>query len=117
MGKKRKGGVKKRDGGLSGLQDAVSDEETGVLGEDGIMGEVDQWEKDVYEKIVAADADKSGSISVSELFSVIKAAGDEVREAAKGGIPISTLNPDSDGDGKVEKWEVETDLGVARSTT
>ena len=45
MGKKRKGGHKKRDGGLSGLQDAVSDEETGVLGEDGIMGEVDQWEK------------------------------------------------------------------------
>ena len=53
MGKKRKGGVKKRDGGLSGLQDAVSDEETGVLGEDGIMGEVDQWEKGEDERILS----------------------------------------------------------------
>merc|ERR1719464_808802 len=47
------GGVKKRDGGLSGLQDAVSDEETGVLGEDGIMGEVDQWEKGEDERILS----------------------------------------------------------------
>lgn len=30
----------------------------------------------------------------------------QVDEAQKG-IPISTLNPDTDGDGKVEKWEVE----------
>ena len=52
MGKKRKGGHKKRDG-LSGLQDAVSDEETGVLGEDGIMGEVDQWEKGEDERILS----------------------------------------------------------------
>ena len=53
MGKKRKGGFKKRDGGLSGLQDAVSDEETGVLGEDGIMGEVDKWEKGEDERILS----------------------------------------------------------------
>ena len=53
MGKKRKGAYKKRDGGLSGLQDAVSDEETGVLGEDGIMGEVDKWEKGEDERILS----------------------------------------------------------------
>ena len=53
MGKKRKGGFKKRDGGLSGLKDAVSDEDTGVLGEDGIMGEVDQWEKGEDERILS----------------------------------------------------------------
>ena len=30
-----------------------------------------------------------------------------MKEAAKAGIPISSLNPDTDGDGKVEKWEVD----------
>ena len=49
----------------------------------------------------------SGNISVKELFEVIKRSSDEVKEAQKGGIPISTLNPDTDGDGKVEKWEVD----------
>ena len=32
---------------------------------------------------------------------------DEVKEASKGGIPITSLNPDTDGDGKVEKWEMD----------
>ena len=44
MGKKRKGG-KKREGALSSLKDAVSDEETGILGDDGVNGEVEQWER------------------------------------------------------------------------
>ena len=69
------------------------------------MSQIEPWEKDVYDRIVRADEDKSGNISVKELFGVIKRAADEVREAQKGGIPISSLNPDTDGDGKVEKWE------------
>ena len=40
-------------------------------------------------------------ISVKELFGVIKRASDEVKAAQKGGIPIVSLNPDTDGDGKV----------------
>ena len=40
MGKKRKGG-KKREGALSSLKDAVSDEETGILGDDGVNGEAE----------------------------------------------------------------------------
>jgi len=70
-------------------------------------GQVEPWETECYEKIKAADADGSGNISVKELFEVIKRASDEVKEAQKGGIPISTLDPDTDGDGKVEKWEVD----------
>jgi len=70
-------------------------------------GQVEVWETECYEKIKAADADGSGNISVKELFEVIKRSSDEVKEAQKGGIPISTLNPDTDGDGKVEKWEVD----------
>lgn len=70
-------------------------------------GDVADWEQECYDKIVAADADGGGSISVKELFGVIKSASDEVKEAQKGGIPITSLNPDTDGDGKVEKWEME----------
>jgi len=45
MGKRRKGSNKKRDAALAGLKDAVSDDEGGAIGEEGIYGEVDQWEK------------------------------------------------------------------------
>ena len=58
-------------------------------------------------RIVKADTDKSGAISVRNLFDFIRQMSMEVKEAAKGGIPIATLNPDTDGDGKVEKWETE----------
>jgi len=70
-------------------------------------GKIEPWEQECYAKIKAADADGSGNISVKELFDVIKQASEEVKEAQKGGIPIATLNPDTDGDGKVEKWEVD----------
>ena len=52
MGKKRKGG-KRREGGLAGLKDAVSDDEGGVGGEDVIYGDVDRWEKDEDAKILS----------------------------------------------------------------
>ena len=45
MGKKRKGSNKRGDKVLAGLKDAVSDEETGVVGEEGVLGEVDRWER------------------------------------------------------------------------
>jgi len=78
-------------------------------------GKVELWETECYEKIKAADTDGSGHINVKELFGVIHRVGrqgglvpaSEVTEVHKGGIPISTLNPDTDGDGKVEKWEVD----------
>ena len=61
-------------------------------------GTVEPWEKEIFDKIVAADTDNTGKISVRTLFELIIPAD---------GIPITSLNPDSDGDGKVEKWEVE----------
>ena len=70
-------------------------------------GHVDEWEKLVYERILAADLDGDGELSKSELFSAIKRCAVELKEAGKGGIPISSLDPDTDGDGKVEPWEVE----------
>ena len=51
MGKRRKGS-NKRDGGLAGLKNAVSDDEGGVVGEDGVLGEVEQWENDEDQRIL-----------------------------------------------------------------
>ena len=70
-------------------------------------GQVEPWEVEVFERIKAADADASGIISTKELFGTIRKMGQEVKEAKTGGIPIASLNPDSDGDGKVEPWEVD----------
>lgn len=70
-------------------------------------GKIDDWEKEVYGRIVKADTDNTGTISVRNLFDFIKSMSAEVKEAAKGGIPIVSLNPDTDGDGKVEAWEVD----------
>jgi len=70
-------------------------------------GKVEPWEKEVYDRIVAADTDNNVTISVRDLFEFIKKMSDEVKEASKGGIPITSLNPDTDGDGKVEKWEMD----------
>ena len=61
----------------------------------------------MYDRIVAADTDHTGTISVRNLFDFIRSMSNEVREAATGGIPIASLNPDTDGDGKMEKWEVD----------
>ena len=70
-------------------------------------GVVDEMEKAVYERMLAADADGDGYLTRAEVYTVIATATTELREAQKGGIPISTLNPDTDGDGKIEKWEKE----------
>ena len=61
-------------------------------------GIVEPWEKEVFAKITAADKDNTGKIPVRTLLEFIVQAD---------GIPIKSLNPDSDGDGKVEKWELE----------
>lgn len=68
---------------------------------------MEPWERDVYDRIVAADTDHTGFISVRNLFDFIHKMSDEVKEASQGGIPISSLNPDTDGDGKVEPWEID----------
>ena len=60
-------------------------------------GKIDDWEKEVYARIVAADTDHTGSISVRNLFDFIRSMSNEVKEASKGGIPIASLNPDTDG--------------------
>ena len=52
MGKRRKGSNKKRDGGLAGLKNAVSDDEGGVVGEDGVLGDVERWENDEDQRIL-----------------------------------------------------------------
>ena len=43
------------------------------------MSQIEPWEKDVYDRIVRADEDKSGNISVKELFGVIKGAAESDR--------------------------------------
>ena len=70
-------------------------------------GVVDEMEQTVYDKMKAADADADGFLTREEVFHVIASSVNAVREAQKGGIPIFALNPDSDGDGKVERWEVD----------
>ena len=42
----------------------------------------------------------------SRLFALLKSLDDQA--AGKRGIPISSLNPDTNGDGNVAKWEAET---------
>ena len=68
-------------------------------------GVVEPWEQEVYQRLLTADADGSGTVSVKELFGVMRATTDELRAARKGGIPISDLDPDTNGDGRVEAWE------------
>jgi len=74
-------------------------------------GQVAPWESDVYEKIKKADQNGDGTLTRPELFACIneyaKGLNAMAELAHKGGIPIESLNPDSDGDGKVEKWEVD----------
>ena len=70
-------------------------------------GHVEPWEQEVYDRIVAADSDNTGTISQRELFDLIHAMSNEVKDAAKGGIPITALDPDTDGDGKIEPWEAD----------
>ena len=67
-------------------------------------GHVEPWEKEVYQRLLTADADGSGTVSAKELFGVMRQCSEELKRL-KGGIPISDLNPDADGDGKVEAWE------------
>ena len=56
-------------------------------------GKIDDWEKEVYARIIAADTDHTGAISVRNLFDFIREMSNEVKEASKGGIPIKSLNP------------------------
>merc|ERR1711966_379097 len=69
-------------------------------------GVVEDWEQNVYDKLKAADQNNDGFLERDELYGVIKSMGQEFTAVTKnGGIPISSLNPDSDGDGQVEPWE------------
>ena len=43
-------------------------------------GKVEKWEVEVFTRIKDADADQSGSISVKELFGVIKGAAESDRQ-------------------------------------
>ena len=52
MGKRRKGSNKKRDAGLAGLKNAVSDDEGAAVGEDGVLGEVERWETEEDQRIL-----------------------------------------------------------------
>jgi len=46
MGKKRKGSNRMEGTGLRGMKNAVSDDEGDVVGDEGVYGEVDMWEKE-----------------------------------------------------------------------
>ena len=71
-------------------------------------GVVDEMEQTVYNQMKEADADGDGLLTRTEVYHVIASSVKAAREAQKGGsIPIAALNPDSDGDGKVEPWEVD----------
>ena len=71
-------------------------------------GTVEEWELDVFNRIQAGDTDGDGILTTKELYIVlqkaIKEMGSELDEYKKG-IPIKRLDPDLDGDGKVEPWE------------
>ena len=76
-------------------------------------GQVEPWEREVYQKLLTADTDGSGTVTAKELFGVLRKASEELREARqRGGIPISDLNPDADGDGRVEAWENDVFLRI-----
>ena len=65
----------------------------------------------MYARIIAADTDKTGVISVRNLFDFIRGMSMEVKEAAKGGIPIATLNPDTDGGARDRTARTPSPLG------
>ena len=72
---------------------------------DGIVSPI---EKEVYDRMLAANMDKDGYLTRGEVYEVMAALKSEVNEVQQSGsIPIKALNPDADGDGKVERWEVE----------
>ena len=76
--------------------------------------------EDVYKRMMAADVDNDGYLTRSEVLLVMKGVHEEINDAKKGmglEIPISALNPDTDGDGKVAPWEKEVfDRIVAADT-
>jgi Ca2+-binding EF-hand superfamily protein len=87
------------DGGRINISDMSPD-----INQDGV---VEPHEQQIFDRLKAADKDGDGYISRKEMFDALKEVTVELKNAKAGGIPISTLNPDTDGDGKVEKWEQE----------
>ena len=61
----------------------------------------------MYDRIVAADSDKTGTISQGKLFDLIHAMSKEGTDVANDGIPVASFNPDLNGDGKIEPWEAD----------
>jgi hypothetical protein len=87
-------------GGVLSLKDMDPD-----FNSDGIVSPI---EKEVYDRMLAANMDKDGYLTRGEVYEVMAALKSEVNEVQQSGsIPIKALNPDADGDGKVERWEVE----------
>lgn len=60
-------------------------------------GKVDAWEKDLYDRIKAADGNNDGYLTKSEVYNLLSMGAKETFEARAGGIAISSLNPDTDG--------------------
>jgi len=67
-------------------------------------GHVEEWEQKTYDAIKAMDTTGSGQVSVKVMMAAMHKA---VKDANADGIPISSLDPDSDGDGKIEPWEMD----------
>jgi len=70
-------------------------------------GVVEPIEQQIYDRLKAADTDNDGYLSRKEMFNALKVVTLELKAAKAGAIPITLLNPDTDGDGRVQKWEVE----------
>jgi len=72
-------------------------------------GNVDAKEKAIHNALLKADTDGDGQITRGEFYNAILDASVAVDMARRmaGQIPIDSLNPDCDGDGKVEPWERE----------
>ena len=81
------------EGGVLSLKDMSPD-----INGDGIVSPLEQQ---VFDRMKAADVDGDGLLTRREIFSVIAALKGEISEAQKGGIAIASLDPDTDGDGKV----------------
>lgn len=74
-------------------------------------GIVDDNEKQVYDKMLAADLDKDGFLTRVEVFKVISAFHSELKSVSAAGIPIESLNPDTDGDGQVRTRPIRPTAG------
>ena len=71
-------------------------------------GHVEPWEREVFDELKKRDIDGNGMITRAELFRLmLQTMAEKVKEAERGGIAIDALNPDTNGDGRIDMFEAE----------